>query len=207
MSDRGKSVDDATSPMAGIRVLDLSRIIAGPLVGQILASLGAEVIKIEDPNNGDMSRGYVAQGDLTGMSPLFSSLNRDKRSVALNLKQSSDVDTFLNLVDTADVVIQNFRPGVMDRLGIGYSTLSKRNERLIFCSVSGFGSVGPLRNNPANDVIAQAFAGIMSFTGDVNGDPVRCGPSVVDMTTGLYATIGVLSALYRRVATGKGQEV
>jgi crotonobetainyl-CoA:carnitine CoA-transferase CaiB-like acyl-CoA transferase len=207
VSTDARSADEIASPFSGIRVLDLSRIIAGPLVGQILAGLGAEVIKIEDPSKGDFSRGYLAQGDTTGMSPLFTSLNRDKKSVTLDLKKSSDVDKFLSLVDTADVLVQNFRPGVMDRLGIGYSTLSKRNERLIFCSISGFGSAGPLRDHPANDVIAQAFAGIMSFTGDVNGDPVRCGPSVADMTAGLYATVGIVSALYSRTETGRGQEV
>jgi crotonobetainyl-CoA:carnitine CoA-transferase CaiB-like acyl-CoA transferase len=207
MGESTLTADSPVLPLESVRVVDLSRIIAGPLASQILAGLGADVIKVELPGDGDPCRAYVAQGDTRGISPLFRSLNRDKRSIVMNLKDADGLDIFSDLVSGSDVLVHNFRPGVTERLGISYQDMAPLNTRLIYCAISGFGDVGPLRTKAANDVIVQAFSGVMSFTGPVGGSPVRCGPSVADLTAGLYAAIGILTALYERTETGIGREV
>ncbi|HEX5407122.1 MAG TPA: CoA transferase [Pseudonocardiaceae bacterium] len=195
------------SPLAGIRVLDLSRIIAGPMAAQILADCGADVVKIEAPGVGDPSRTYVAEGDEHERSPIFCNLNRNKRSVVLDLKDPAGHDAILAMVRGCDVLVHNFRQGVMERLGLSYADLKAVNPRLVHCSISGFGNRGPYRYRAANDVVAQAFGGVMSFTGDVGGQPVRSGASIADVTTALWATIGIMSALIERNSTGRGREV
>lgn len=190
----------------GTTVLDLGRVIASPFATQILADLGATVIKVEQPGKGDDARKY---GDLRvdgkHVSALFVSLNRSKQSIALDIKKGGTV--LRRLVRGADVLIHNFRPGVAERLGIDYPTLRRVNRRLVYCSVSGFGDVGPLRTKAGNDLIAQAYSGLMSFTGEADGAPVRCPISIADLTTGLYAAIGILAALLDRDRTGRGREV
>ena len=195
------------APLAGVRVLDLSRIIAGPMAAQILADCGADVVKIEAPGVGDPSRTYVAEGDELGRSPLFSHLNRNKRSVVLDLKDAEHRNALLAMVRECDVLVHNFRQGVMERLGLSYAGLREINPRLVYCSISGFGDRGPYRYRAANDVVAQAFGGVMSFTGEVGREPVRSGASIADMTTALWAAIGILTALVERGRTGSGRDV
>lgn len=200
----------AARPLAGIKVLDLSRIIAGPLAGELFAGLGAEVVKVETPDGGDPARHYLAQGYTAGengLSPLFEDLNRDKKSVVLDLKSDEGRRHLLRMAKSADVLIHNFRPGVADRLGVGYDAVSAANPRLVYCSISGFGDSGPFRTKSANDVIMQAFGGVMSFTGPVDGPVVRAGVSVSDYSTGLFAAIGTLAALMERTVTGRGRHV
>lgn len=201
------SAHERTTPLDGIVVLDLSRIIAGPLATQILADFGADVIKVEDPATGDPSRTYLADGDAARVSPLFENLNRNKRSIGIDLKSPAGLTLLRELVAGADVLIHNFRPGVAERLGVDEAALSAINPDLVHCAISGFGDVGPRRTSAANDVIVQAYSGIMSFTGEPGGEPVRCGPSVADFSTGLYAAIGVLVALLGRERTGRVESV
>lgn len=195
------------SPLAGIRVLDLSRIIAGPMAAQILADCGADVVKIEAPGTGDPSRTYVAEGDELRRSPIFDNLNRNKRSVVLDLKDPAGRTALLDMVRGCDVLVHNFRQGVMERLGLSYADLREINPRLVYCSISGFGNRGPYRHRAANDVVAQAFGGVMSFTGEIGRDPVRSGASIADFTTALWASVGILTALVERHRTGRGREV
>lgn len=195
------------SPLAGVRVLDMSRIIAGPMAAQVLADCGADVVKIEAPGVGDPSRAYVAEGDELRRSPIFSNLNRNKRSVVLDLKSATERDALLEMTRGCDVLVHNFRQGVMDRLGLGYADLRAINSRLIYCAISGFGNRGPYRYRAANDVVAQAFGGVMSFTGEVGRQPVRSGSSIADVSAAMWATIGVMAALLERARTGVGREV
>jgi crotonobetainyl-CoA:carnitine CoA-transferase CaiB-like acyl-CoA transferase len=195
------------SPLAGVRVLDLSRIIAGPMAAQILADCGADVVKIEAEGIGDPSRTYVAEGDELGRSPIFGNLNRNKRSVVLDLKDPEGRAALLDMVRGCDVLVHNFRQGVMERLGLSYPELRELNPRLVYCSISGFGDRGPYRYRAANDVVAQAFGGVMSFTGEMGRQPVRSGASIADVTTALWATIGIMTALFERTRTGSGREV
>ncbi|HEY3749071.1 MAG TPA: CoA transferase [Pseudonocardiaceae bacterium] len=195
------------SPLVGTRVLDLSRIIAGPMAAQVLADCGADVIKIEAPGVGDPSRTYVAEGDEFERSPIFQNLNRNKRSIVLDLKDTANRDALLEMVRGCDVLVHNFRQGVMERLGLSYADLREINPRLIYCSISGFGNRGPYRYRAANDVVAQAFGGVMSFTGEIGRQPVRSGASIADITTALWATIGIMSAIIERNQTGVGREV
>lgn len=197
----------APGPLAGVVVVDLSRIFAGPFATQILGDLGADIIKVERVDGGDEARDYgVADPSRTPGAP-FLAMNRNKRSIALDLKSEDGREVAQRLVDRADVVIHNYRPGVMDRLGLGYETLSKRNPRIVYCSISGFGSVGRLRNKAANDLTIQAYSGLLSITGEPDGPPVRTPASISDLTAGLYAVTGILSALLHRSSTGKGQQV
>jgi CoA:oxalate CoA-transferase len=192
-------------PLEGIRILDLTWVLSGPFCTMVLSDLGAEVIKVERPPFGDIARTTSPyQNDWSGY---FFSVNRGKRSIAINLRSEEGRDLLLDLARHADVLVENFTPGTLDRLGIGYSALSRANERLILASISGFGQTGPYRDRPALDVIVQAMGGMMSITGEPGGGPVRPGASMGDMTAGLFAAIGILAALHERERSGKGQAV
>lgn len=196
----------AQMPLSGIRVLDLGRHLAGPTCAMWLGDLGADVIKIETPDEGDHGRA-AGPPFFNGESAFFLSANRNKRSVALNFKVPEGQEIFRKLADTADVVVENFRPGVMDALNIGYKTMSERNPKIIYISISGFGIDGPYANRPGLDQIVQGFSGLMSITGFEGGDPVRVGIPIADLLTGLFGSYGVLAALQARERTGRGQEV
>jgi formyl-CoA transferase len=173
----------------------------------LLADLGADVIKIENPQTGDQTRrswGYAVHGE---DSRAFLALNRNKRSVCLDLKQSEDLASFRRLVESADVVVENFRPGVTKRLGVDYDTLAAINPRLIYASVSGFGQTGPYADRPGYDLIAQAMSGVMSITGTPGGTPVKCGLPVGDLGAGMFCALGIVAAVHARTTTGEGQYV
>ena len=196
-------------PLEGIRVVDLTRILAGPYCTMILADLGADVVKVEQPG-GDQARRngpFFAGRDGRERSTYFTSVNRGKRSIVIDLKNPDGKETFLRLVDGADVVTENFRPGTMANLGVDYATLSARNPWLIMASVSGFGQTGPYARRAALDVIVQAMGGILSITGEEGGGPVRPGVSMGDITAALFTTIGVLSAIVERDRSGLGQHI
>ena len=187
----------------GLTVLDLTWVLSGPFASMILCDLGADVIKVERPPYGDVAR---TTGPYIGdWSTYFFSINRGKKSICLDLKKQEGKDLFLRLVDKADVVIENFTPGTMEGLGLGYETLAARNSHLIYAATSGFGQTGPDRERPALDIIVQGMGGIMSITGDPDGLPVRPGISQGDITAGLYTAIGVLAAVHERERSGKGQ--
>ncbi len=192
-------------PLTDVTVLDLTWVLAGPFASMILCDLGANVIKIEKPPYGDVAR---TTGPYIGdESAYFFSINRGKKSVCLDLKKVEGKDLFLRLVEKADVVMENFTPGTMDGLGLGYEVLSARNPRLVYAATSGFGQTGPDRGRPALDIIVQGMGGIMSITGEPGGNPVRPGNSQGDITAGLYTAIGILSALHERVHSHTGQMV
>ena len=192
-------------PLDGVRVLDLTWVLAGPFASMVLCDLGADVIKVERPGVGDVAR-YTAP-IVNGESCYFFSVNRGKRSLTLDLKSERGRDIFLRLVEKADVVMENFTPGTMERLGLGYPTLQERNPRLIYAATSGFGQTGPDRFRPALDVVVQGMGGIMSITGEPDGPPVRPGASLGDITGGLFTAIGVLAALQERERSGRGQMI
>ena len=191
--------------LEGIRVVDFTRFLAGPYCTMMLADLGAEVIKIERPGSGDDSRAYGPF--LENESLYFISVNRGKKSISLNLKNPEARKFVLDLIDTADIVVENFKPGVMDRLGFSYQTLSKRNPRLIYCSCSGYGQTGPCAAMPAYDLIIQGITGMMSITGPDPEHPSKVGMSVADIDTGMFAALGCIAALYQREKTGHGQQI
>lgn len=192
-------------PLEGIRVLDLSRVLAGPYCTMMLADYGANVIKIEPPKVGDDSRAF---GPFVGKeSAYFMSLNRNKRSMVLNFKLQEDCDLFKEMVKQADVVVENYRPGTMEKFGLGYEELKKINPKIVYAACSGFGHTGPYVRKPAYDIIVQAMGGIMSVTGPEGGEPTRVGASVGDIIAGLFSAIGVMMALYHRQCTGEGQKV
>jgi crotonobetainyl-CoA:carnitine CoA-transferase CaiB-like acyl-CoA transferase len=193
-------------PLAGVRVLDLGRHLAGPTCAMLLGDLGADVIKVEKPGVGEDGRA-AGPPFFEGVSAFFLSANRNKRSLTLDIKRPQGQETFRRLAETADVVIENFRPGVMDALGIGYATTSERNPRIIYCSISGFGADGPFADRPGLDQIIQGVSGLMSVTGFEGGEPVRVGIPIADLLTGLYGAYGVLAALQARERTGRGQIV
>jgi CoA:oxalate CoA-transferase len=193
-------------PLAGIRVLDLGRHLAGPTCGMMLGDLGADVIKIEKPDGGDDGR-KSGPPFFDGESAFFLSANRNKRSVCISTRDPEGQELFRRLAETADVVLENFRPGVMDALNIGYERVSKTNPRIIYCSISGFGADGPYANRPGLDQIIQGFSGLMSVTGFEGGEPVRVGIPIVDLLTGILGSWGILAALYARERTGRGQHV
>ena len=202
-------------PLVGIRVIDLTRILAGPYCTMIMADLGADVVKLEPPT-GDPSRGTgpfvparegVTPADPRGYGTYFMSVNRGKRSIVVDLKQQAGHDLLFDLVEGADVVIENFRPGTMENLKVGYETLKERNPRLIMVSISGFGQTGPYAKRSALDVIVQAMGGMLSITGEPGGGPVRPGVSQGDITAALFSTIGVLSAIVERERSGEGQRI
>ncbi len=193
-------------PLARVRVLDLGRHLAGPTCAMLLGDLGADVLKIEKPGVGEDGRSS-GPPFFDGESAFFLSANRNKRSVTLDIKQPAGQEVFRRLADTADVVIENFRPGVMDALGIGYEVMRERNPRIIYCSISGFGVDGPFADRPGLDQIIQGFSGLMSVTGFEGGEPVRVGIPIADLLTGLFGAYGVLAALQARERTGRGQVV
>lgn len=192
-------------PLSGITVLDLTRVLAGPYATMMLADLGARVIKVEDPRGGDDSRHIGPFVD--GESAYFASINRNKQSIAIDLKSPQGVTELDRLLATADVLVENFRPGVMDRLGYGWEEVHARHPRIVYASISGFGQTGPLRTRPAYDMVVQAMGGIMSVTGEAGGRPARVGVSIGDIGSGLFATIGIQAALMRRMVTGVGDRL
>jgi CoA:oxalate CoA-transferase len=193
-------------PLSGVRILDLSQLLAGPYGTMILADLGAEVIKIERPGEGEIGRGMPPHF-FHGESVYFISINRNKKSVALDLKSPEGLDLFYRLVKISDVVYDNFRPGILEKLRIDYETLKKINPRIICCSVTGYGQTGPFKDSPAFDLIIQARGGIMSYTGEPGQMPVRMGAPMGDLAGGLYAVQAVEAALYQREKTGQGQRI
>ncbi|SFM46393.1 CaiB/BaiF CoA transferase family protein [Thermodesulforhabdus norvegica] len=193
-------------PLQGIRVLELARTLAGPFCGMILGDMGADVIKVEQPGVGDETRHYKPP-EWGGESCYYLSLNRNKKSITVNLKSEQGREIIKALAAQSDVLIENFRTGTMEKFGLGYEELKKINPELVYCAVSGFGRRGPLKDEPAYDLLMQAFGGLMSVTGEPEGPPVRVGFSIVDLATGLYAAFGVMAALFARTKTGKGQYV
>jgi CoA:oxalate CoA-transferase len=194
-------------PLAGFRVVDFSHVMAGPFATHYLRLLGAEVIKIEPPGRGDIFRGYDPDPRYEGMSPAFIAANAGKKSVVLNLKKPEDLEAAKRLMATADVVVENFRPGVMDRLGLGYETARALRADIIFCSVSGYGQDGPMRDYPAIDNVVQATAGVMSVSGEPDGPPVRMGVPIVDTYAGTLAAMAIAAALLQRARFGEGQKI
>jgi len=194
------------APLSGVRILDLSQMLAGPYGSMILADLGAEVIKIEKPGDGDLARGMPPHF-FHGESVYFLSINRNKKSLTLDLKSAEGLQIFYRLVEKSDVVYDNFRPGVLQKLKIDYGSLKKINPRIISCSISGYGQTGPGKDRPAFDLIIQARGGIMSYTGEPGRMPVRMGAPMGDLAGGLFAAQGVMAALYQREKTGVGQQV
>lgn len=191
--------------LSNLRVLDLTRVMAGPYCTMYLADLGAEVIKIEIPGTGDDTRKFPPFKN--GESLYYCNMNRNKKGVTLNLKKPEGKALFKEMVKNADVVVENYRPGVMDKLGLGYDVLKEVNPRIIYAAVSGFGSYGPMHQRPGYDIIAQATSGIMSLTGEPGGGPLRTGSAIGDLVGGLNLCIGILAALNARQFTGKGQRV
>jgi crotonobetainyl-CoA:carnitine CoA-transferase CaiB-like acyl-CoA transferase len=198
--------DVSTMPLSGIRVLDLGRHLAGPTAGMWLGDLGADVVKVEWPPHGDHGRG-AGPPFFHGESAFFISANRNKRSVVIDCKLPEGQELFRKLAATADVVIENFRPGVMEALNIGYARISETNPSIIYLSISGFGADGPVAERPGLDQIIQGFSGLMSTTGFEGGPPVRVGIPIADLLTGLFGAYGVLAALQARERTGRGQRV
>jgi CoA:oxalate CoA-transferase len=195
----------APGPLNGLLVVDFSRVLAGPFAAMMLADLGARVIKVERPVDGDDSRGFGPFVD--GRSLYFARVNRGKESIALDLRSADDLEVARRLVAAADVLVENFRPGVMDRLGLGWDEAREINPRLVYCSVSGFGHTGPWRERPAYDAVVQGLSGIMAITGSQDGPPVKPGAPIADLSAGLYAFGGITSALLGRWSTGLGTHV
>ncbi|WP_159981751.1 MULTISPECIES: CaiB/BaiF CoA-transferase family protein [unclassified Novosphingobium] len=193
--------------LASVRVLDLTNVLSGPYCTYQMAMLGAEIIKVENPDGGDLARQLGASPDLNKhmLGTSFLAQNAGKKSVSLNLKSPEGAALFRQMVQTADVVVENFRPGVMQRLGLGYDELSEINPAIIYCAISGFGQEGPLRGNPAYDQIVQGMSGVMSITGDKDSAPLRVGYPLCDTLGGLSAAFAVVSALYARKESGKGR--
>ena len=193
-------------PLFGMVVLDLSQILAGPVCGMMLADMGADVIKVEKPDGGDDNR-RAGPPFIGGQGAGFMAANRNKRSLALNLRDESGRQVFERLLERADVVVENFRPGVMERLGIGYERLSKLKPSLIYCSISGHGGTGPYKDRGGFDLIAQGMSGLMSITGVPDGVPVKVGVPITDISAGILAANGVLCAYIHAQKTGQGQLV
>lgn len=191
--------------LAGLKVLDLTRVLAGPFATMILADMGADVIKLEMPVTGDDSRQFGPY--VEGESAYFMSINRNKRSMTINLKSDEAKELFKKMVREADIVVENYRPGTMEKLGLGYDVLKEINPRIIYAASSGFGHTGPYSKRAAYDAVVQAMGGVMSITGALGGKPTKVGPSVADIIAGLYTAIGILAAVNYRNLTGKGQKV
>ena len=190
----------------GVRVLDLTRALAGPFCTLMLGDYGADVIKIELPNTGDDTR-HWGPPFIGEESAYFLSINRNKRSLTLNFKEEQAREIFLKLVEQSDVVVENFTPGVMSRFGLEYATVKQANPQIIYCSISGFGQDGPYQNRPAYDQIMQGISGLMSITGDLGGEPQKVGVAVTDIGSGMWAAFAVISALYHREQQGEGQYI
>ena len=194
------------TPLEGVRVLDFSHALAGPYCTMLMSQYGADIFKIESPGAGEVGRTW-APPFTDGEASFFLGINTGKRSLAIDLKKPEGVALCLDMISGADALIENMRPGTMDRLGLGYDAARARNPRLIYCSVSGYGQTGPSRDEPAMDLILQAACGLISVTGVEGGERVRCGHSVADITAGMFALIGILMALEARNRTGEGQFV
>jgi crotonobetainyl-CoA:carnitine CoA-transferase CaiB-like acyl-CoA transferase len=192
-------------PLDGIRVVDLTRVVAGPFCTMMLGDMGAEVLKIEEPAHGDDTRGWGPF--VHGTGAFYFELNRSKKSVALDLKTADGAAALRRLIETADVLIENFRPGSLAGLGFDYASASAINPRLIYCSIAGYGQTGPHAQLPGYDAVIQGEAGIMEMTGFPGGDPTRVGVAITDYLAGLYAVQGILLALYERTTSGRGQHV
>jgi crotonobetainyl-CoA:carnitine CoA-transferase CaiB-like acyl-CoA transferase len=192
-------------PLEDLRIVDLSRIVAGPLATQILSDYGAEVIKVEHPQGGDDSRHWAPPRAPDGQASYFFAVNRGKRSITIDLKHPRGKALVLDLARRGDVVIENFKPGTMDDLGLGWETLRGVNPGLIYCAISGFGATGPYRERAGYDAIMQGFTGLMSITGETAGPPVKVGVALIDAITALYAHGAILAALRHRDRTGQGQ--
>jgi crotonobetainyl-CoA:carnitine CoA-transferase CaiB-like acyl-CoA transferase len=193
------------SPLQGIRVVEFCNVAAGPYCGMLLGDMGADVIKIEHPKGGDTLRAWPPITD--GYSENFASLNRNKRSVTLDLKDPADIEQARTLLKDADVLIENNRPGVMDRLGLGYAVISELNPRIVYCSISAYGQTGPRAQEGGFDLTVQAMSGIMSITGEAGGPPVKCGVPLADFSAGLYAAFSVVSALRGVASSGRGTHI
>jgi len=194
------------TPLDDIFVLDLSRILSGPFCTMMLGDMGATVVKVEPPPRGDDTRLW-GPPFVNGISTYFLSINRNKRSIGLNLKSEEGQQVLWKLVERADVLVENFRPGVLSKLGFGYDAVSRRNPRIIYASISGYGQTGPYRDRPGYDVVAQGESGIVDLTGEPDRQPVKVGASIADIVAGLYAYQGILLAMLSRHRTGKGQRV
>lgn len=198
--------DALAKPLAGVKVLELSQIMAGPTCGLMLADLGADVIKVERFPQGDDARRYRREGD-SGLPPSFMILNRGKRSIALDVKRPEGRQALMRLVSQSDILTENFRMGVMERLGLGYEVLREVNPALVYTSITGYGRTGPLAARGGFDLILQAFSGLISVTGEEGGDPVKPGVSIADVNAGILAAFGSLAAYIQRLRTGQGQRV
>ena len=195
-----------TGPLAGLTVLDLTRVLSGPYCTMLLADMGARVIKIEQPGRGDETRAW-GPPFVAGESAYFLSINRNKESVTLDFKQPGGRAALGRLLDRADVLVENFRPGTLDRLGLGYDTVQTTHPRVVYCSISGFGQTGPRRHQAGYDAVMQAEGGLMSVTGAADGPAFRVGVAIADLVAGLLAAQGIVLALYSRDRTGRGQQV
>lgn len=198
------SINDGFVPLAGIRVLDFTKVLAGPLCTQYLADLGAGVVKVE-PLSGDDTRAWPPFDH--GVGAIFTAVNRNKRGLALDLKHSEGIAIALELARDADIVVESFGPGVADRLGIGWDRLSQINPRLVYASISGYGTRGPMKEGKGYDLIAQAFTGMLSLTGEPGGPPARSPFSPIDQATGYHAVIGIMGSLMQRDRTGRGSKI
>ena len=192
-------------PLAGIRVLDFTRVLAGPAASLALADLGAEVFKIEPPGTGDETRGFPPVRG--GESHYFLAINRGKKSIVVNLKAPEGLALVKDLAAKCDVVVENYRPGVMERLGLGYDVLAAINPRLIYCSISGYGQYGPLKDNPSFDIVLQAMSGALSVNGEMGAMPVKLGIPLGDLVGGINGPIAILAALHERGSTGRGRQI
>ena len=197
----------ADSALGNLRILDFSRVLAGPLAAMTLADLGAEVTKVERPGSGDDTRSWGPPHDAAGEATYFQAVNRNKRSIALDLRDPGDLAEARRLALAADVVVENFRPGLMAELRLDYETLAAKNPRLVYCSVTGFGGSGAGAELPGYDLLVQALGGLMSVTGEPEGEPLKVGVALVDVIAGLYAAVGILAALEHRRESGEGQLV
>ncbi len=193
-------------PLDGIRVLDFTQILAGPFCTMLLGDMGADVIKVEKPNGGDDTRRY-GPPFINGESAAFMGLNRNKRSIVLDLKSPEGIAIARHMLEEADVMIQNFRPGAMDRIGLGYEDVKKENPGIIYCTVSGFGTTGPYKNKAGFDLVAQGMSGLMSITGFSDSPPAKVGVPIADLNAGMFSANAILSAYIYRLKTGKGQHV
>jgi crotonobetainyl-CoA:carnitine CoA-transferase CaiB-like acyl-CoA transferase len=193
-------------PLHGVRVLELSQFLSGPACGVMLADMGAEVFKIEKFPAGDDQRNWRKPGD-SGLSPNFVMVNRGKQSVALDIRSPGGREALLRMAEGADVVLENFRPGVLERLGLGYQAMKARNPRLVYCSITGYGPVGPLAAEGGFDLILQAFSGLISMTGEPGRKPVKPGVSLADINAGMLAAFGIVTAYVQRLRTGRGRRV
>lgn len=192
-------------PLAGVKILDLTCVLSGPFGTSWLSDMGAEVIKLENPNGGDYTR--KSGPFINGYSNYFATVNRNKKTITMNLKDPKAKEMFFQLVKQVDVVTENFKPGTMEKLGIGYDVLKKINPKLVFASISGYGQTGPYAHRPGYDVVSQAMGGIMSYTGFPENGPSKCGPSIGDITAGMNLCMGVLAGLYKAKTTGTGERV